>query len=307
MFSIIVPVYNTDAYLRECIDSIVAQSYDQYEVILVDDGSSDSSPQICDDYKEKYDDKIRVIHQTNRGPACARNVGLQCALGKYVLFLDSDDSFQGDDALSVLAGLIVQKDYPDILIPPRNGIQVDGEAGETVLKKMFDNWDNGKGIDIVVWDKVYKREIISTNKLYFIEGFVHEDIYWTPVCIANAGNVNNCPEFINHRIVESSISRSKSERATYNRAYSKINISRITLSYFDRNNIRIMSLYNFLIGVYFGGIREGISITDKTLKNRFLNRLKESDKVFAYMKSSSRYKYRVVGAIYHFLKKMNLP
>lgn len=89
-FSVIVPVYNVQQYLEQCIESVLRQSYTNYEIILVDDGSTDGSTEICDRYVTNYP-FVKVIHQENGGISAARNTGLDCATGKYVLFLDSDD------------------------------------------------------------------------------------------------------------------------------------------------------------------------------------------------------------------------
>lgn len=88
--SVIIPVYNVEDYLERCVESVLRQTYKDYELILVDDGSEDSSGEICDFYSEKYD-MIKVIHKENKGPSHTRNVGIDNALGGYVYFLDSDD------------------------------------------------------------------------------------------------------------------------------------------------------------------------------------------------------------------------
>ena len=88
--SIVIPVFNSEKYLPMCVDSIVKTHSDEYEIILVDDGSTDQSPSICDSYAEKYKN-IKVVHQENCGVATARNVGLDSAQGNYVLFIDNDD------------------------------------------------------------------------------------------------------------------------------------------------------------------------------------------------------------------------
>lgn len=93
--SVIVPVYKTEQYLRTCVDSILHQSYSNLEVILVDDGSPDNCPQICDDYAQR-DERVRVIHQNNAGVAAARNAGLDAACGEYITFVDSDDWIDPD-------------------------------------------------------------------------------------------------------------------------------------------------------------------------------------------------------------------
>ena len=90
LISIIVPVYNVENYLKECIDSILRQEFRDYEIILVDDGSKDDSGKICDEYGKKYS-FISVIHKKNGGLSDARNFGLKIAKGEYILFIDSDD------------------------------------------------------------------------------------------------------------------------------------------------------------------------------------------------------------------------
>ena len=90
LFSIIVPVYKTEQYLEKCIQSILEQNYNNFELILVDDGSPDRCPQICDAY-QKRDARIKVFHKTNGGVSSARNLGLKVATGKYIWFVDSDD------------------------------------------------------------------------------------------------------------------------------------------------------------------------------------------------------------------------
>ena len=93
--SVIVPVYNTEKYLRRCIDSILNQTYEALEVILVDDGSTDGSGAVCDEYAEK-DARVRAIHQKNGGISAARNAGIDAASGQYIAFIDSDDYVTGD-------------------------------------------------------------------------------------------------------------------------------------------------------------------------------------------------------------------
>ncbi len=111
--SVIVPVYNVEKYLARCIDSLLAQSFTDYELILVDDGATDSSGKICDDYAEK-DPRIRVIHKENGGLSDARNKGTQEASGEYIIFIDSDD-FIEENALELLLSLIM-KNFADIAV-----------------------------------------------------------------------------------------------------------------------------------------------------------------------------------------------
>ena len=95
LISVIVPIYNVEPYLRECVDSIVAQNYSNLEILLVDDGSADKCPEICDEYAKK-DNRVKVIHQDNGGLAHARNVGIANSSGDYLTFVDSDDYVSND-------------------------------------------------------------------------------------------------------------------------------------------------------------------------------------------------------------------
>ena len=97
-FSIIVPVYNVEKYLSECIDSILCQTFADFELILVDDGSRDKSGAICDEYAQK-DDRIKVIHKENGGQSDARNIGTATSAGEYIIYIDSDDYICGNNFL----------------------------------------------------------------------------------------------------------------------------------------------------------------------------------------------------------------
>ncbi len=112
LFSVIVPVYNVECYLKQCIDSILAQTYCDFELILVDDGSQDSSGIICDEYAAK-DSRIAVIHKENQGLISARRIGLKNSLGQYICFVDSDD--QISDALLQNASDIISRFSSDVI------------------------------------------------------------------------------------------------------------------------------------------------------------------------------------------------
>ncbi|MGN0502455.1 MAG: glycosyltransferase family 2 protein, partial [Ruminococcus sp.] len=107
-FSVIIPVYNVQKYLDECVDSVLNQTYSNFEIILVDDGSTDRSPRICDCYAKK-DDRIKVIHKENGGLSSARNCGIRAMTGDYVLFLDSDDFWDNKKALDSLSKIIYEE------------------------------------------------------------------------------------------------------------------------------------------------------------------------------------------------------
>ena len=111
-FSIIIPVYNVEKYLIRCVESVQTQTFQDFEVILIDDGSPDNCPQMCDSIANT-DSRIRVIHKTNHGLGLARNTGMEVAEGDYIVFIDSDD-FIHKSALEVINNSIVNNFMPDI-------------------------------------------------------------------------------------------------------------------------------------------------------------------------------------------------
>lgn len=178
--SIIVPVYNTEQFLRKCIDSILSQTYTDWELILVNDGSKDNSGKICDEY-EKTDKRIKVVHKPNGGVSSARNLGLSLAQGEYVCFIDADDwvestyleDFQLDKVKSdfYVSGAsydVYDKVYSQLKYK-RQFCKDIQEIKEQFIAQHLD----GNGYP---WGKIYNAEIICKNKLLFNEALsINED------------------------------------------------------------------------------------------------------------------------------------
>ena len=194
-FSIIVPVYKVEQYLPKCIESILAQNYPYFELLLIDDGSPDKCPVICDEYA-LHDSRVKVIHKSNGGLSDARNKGIQVAKGDYLVFIDSDDWIERD-ALDGIAKAIIQYKYPDIIetslieaFPEKNIIHdeniVEYIKSEGFQKKAAVQWIMNFAYD--TWpaqQKIVKTSLIANNNLRFAEGRLHEDNDWTPrICYA---------------------------------------------------------------------------------------------------------------------------
>ena len=175
LISIIVPIYNVDRYLRRCIESIINQTYKNIEIILVDDGSSDSSPEICDKYKEK-DSRIIVIHKENGGLSSARNAGLEVAKGTLIGFVDSDDYIASDMYEKLKANM--DKYSSDIsacqfCFNYKHSKRVCIVSSKEKLFRGKEKFDNLKYIKGVAWNKLYKREIFK--KIKYPDGKIYED------------------------------------------------------------------------------------------------------------------------------------
>ena len=168
LISVIIPVYNVEKYLKECLDSVINQTHKNIEIILIDDGSTDNSGKICDEYRKK-DDRIIVIHKSNEGLSSARNDGLIHAKGKYIQFIDSDD-YVNRDMLEITYSII--KKYNADVVTFSHYILNDGKAicdcskEEKVLNKMeamkellLDN-----KIRNYSWEKLWKKELFQDIK-----------------------------------------------------------------------------------------------------------------------------------------------
>lgn len=187
-FSIVVPVYNVEKYLRECIDSILSQTFTDFELILVDDGSKDNSPLICDEYAQK-DGRIKVIHKQNGGLSDARNVGTNEAKGSYIVYIDSDDYYCDNDFLTKLHQKAYETDADVIAYKFKKYLEVKNEFVECTFNcPDFNKKESlAKRIDYLVkqdafycsaWSKSFKRSIVSENNIEFEKGLLGEDQEW---------------------------------------------------------------------------------------------------------------------------------
>lgn len=184
LISVIVPVYNVEKYLYRCLDSVVAQTYQNLEIICVDDGSVDDSGKICDQYAVR-DARIRVIHEKNQGLSAARNKGLEAAKGEYIAFVDSDDYILEDMYKKMLDKLLDynvdlcvcqwQYEFSDgrqvikkqNIDPTIYGRKTSLELARFLYKGNYEN-----GVVVAAWNKLYHRTLLDTIRF---EGRIHED------------------------------------------------------------------------------------------------------------------------------------
>ena len=189
--SVIVSIYNIQEYLQKAVDSILDQSLKQLEIILVDDGSTDDSGKICDDYAAK-DGRIKVIHQKNRGLSGARNAGIEAACGEYIAFVDGDDWIDPNMYEDMLKAM--QKNDAPLAIcnykeVSHTGVK-DSSTDEVVVwegreaLKVFVEEDERYQIQNAAWNKLYTRELLGD--LRFPEGKLFEDIVYTTRLIASS-------------------------------------------------------------------------------------------------------------------------
>lgn len=187
-FSIIIPVYDVEKYLAECIDSILGQTFEDYEIILVDDGSTDDSGRICDMYAET-NSKINVIHQENQGLSQARNTGAVAAAGRYIIFLDSDDFILNYNFLRKLYECIL-KTNPDLVQYKYQKYDDTNKTLDSCLYQFPDMDTTGDFAPLVsklveedsylgmAWNKCIRKSILSEHNVRFEPKLLSEDIDW---------------------------------------------------------------------------------------------------------------------------------
>ena len=209
--SIIIPVYNVAEYLPKCLDSILTQTLSDIEIICINDGSTDNSGDILQNYATK-DNRIKIIKQNNQGISAARNAGLKIVQSEYVMFVDSDDYIAPDMAEKLYRTM--ETDKPDVVICSAECVNLlpkdaspDVIEWQSWLQPWFDEYVKPTGIyDVpktikhefisVVWNKLYKTDIIKNYKIEFPLGLIEEDEYWLWAYMIHCKKY----EFINERL-----------------------------------------------------------------------------------------------------------
>lgn len=193
LISVIVPIYNVEKYLDRCVESIVNQTYKKLEIILVDDGSPDNCPQMCESWAEK-DKRIKVVHKENGGLSDARNAGMPFATGEIISFIDSDDWIELDMFEKMLNRM--QKDNSDIVSCGVKWVEEDGSLirdvtseneildNKTAMKELL----NDSKLKQHVWNKIYKYDMIKN--IPFEKGKYHEDVFWSYQIVGIAKKVS---------------------------------------------------------------------------------------------------------------------
>lgn len=226
LISVIIPVYNVEQYLRECIDSVLKQTYKNFEVILIDDGSTDKSGEICDEYVAK-DRRVSVTHKENGGLSVARNTGYSLAKGEYIYFLDSDD-------------WILQETLEELIVTAKNenadfvfcdsASFIDGEENTKIEQryirkhsyktdvgqKVFAQLQVNKEYHSAVPLMLFKTKFLKEKNISFLQGILYEDILYTYEVFNKASRVaQNSKVFYQRRYRSNSIMTSKKKKKNF--------------------------------------------------------------------------------------------
>lgn len=257
LVSVIIPVYNVEQYLKACLDTVVAQDYSDFEVICVNDGSTDGSSSILNEYVTKYSN-ISIINQENKGLSAARNAGIRAAKGDYIFFLDSDDWIERG-TLKILA----EKQKGEDLLCFNGRRYFDDGTTETpdtgIVEDRLTGWEYYNKYALVSRKfhfvctvlRLYRREYLLNNSLFFEEGIYHEDNLFTPIACYYSKSVKVIPDVLYvYRIREGSITQT----ANVQRLFDMITVANKLSDFFiPISELDKSQLYREIAGEYFKG------------------------------------------------------
>lgn len=214
-FSIVVPVYNVEDYLEQCLESLQAQDFQDFEAVCVNDGSTDNSRRILAEWEERFP-QMKVIDRENGGLSAARNTGLKASTGEYVVFVDSDDWVEP----TMLSRLADETNGEDMVCFACQ--RTDNEKFDVMKREQGNGWDyfNRHALEhrevafVCVWQRCYRRQFLLDNDLWFREGILHEDNQFTPRVCLKAQNIKVIPDVLyNYRIRPGSIMTTRGLRS----------------------------------------------------------------------------------------------
>lgn len=266
--SIIVPIYNVEKYLERCINSLIGQTLDDIQIILVNDGSTDSSGKIAKEYAIKHQDKIMYLEKENGGLSDARNYGLPYATGEYIAFLDSDD-YIDKEAYKAMYDKAKQEnaDYLecDFIWEYPNKLKEDKRVDYKNKKEML------AFVRVVAWNKLIKREVIEKNKLEFPKGLRYEDVEFTYKLIPHLNKVSYIDKcFIHYTQRENSIANVQNARTS-----EIFTILDNVISYYKENEFykeyEDELEYNYARYLLCSSLKRICKIQDKETRTRLIN------------------------------------
>ncbi|TFE01706.1 glycosyltransferase family 2 protein [Jeotgalibacillus salarius] len=295
--SVIIPVYNVEKYLDECIKSVLKQDYHDMEILLINDGSTDNSLNICREYEQAYA-SVRVIDQPNKGLSGARNTGILEAKGKYLIFLDSDD-YWGMNFMSELADRVIENPGLDYVFfrfkfyhqkknkfdepyYPLLRKKVKGKKGMEGLAYILEEM---KHYNWFAWCGLVKRSFLLEHRLFFIEKVKYEDVFWTPNIFLNAEQIDfyDAPVYV-YRLeregqITSNLSFKNLSDSLTSAVYWNDQVEKENVSAALKEKLLINTTNRYFYALYFAGFlseKEQAELIQMLKNHRHLTRYRSS-------------------------------
>ena len=267
--SVIVPIYNVEKYLSRCIESLVNQTLQDIQIILVNDGSTDNSGKIAKEYAKKYPEKIIYLEKENGGLSDARNYGIPHATGEYIAFLDSDDYIE-KNAYEEMYNKAVEEDSDyvecDFLWEYQNKIKKDTRIEYNNKQEMMAN------VRVVAWNKLIRRNIIEENNICFPKGLRYEDVEFTYKLIPHLNKISYINQYFVHYVQRNnSIANVQNERTA-----EIFTILDNVIEYYKQNNLyeqyKTEIEYNYARYLLCSSLKRMCKISDKAKRKELLNK-----------------------------------
>ena len=307
-FSVILPIYKVEKYLAECVDSILNQSFNDFEVILVDDGSPDASGAMCDEYAKK-DARVKVIHKKNGGQSAARNDGFKIAIGEYIIFIDSDDYITDNDFLKEIDIKICEtgsdivlykfsKFYDSTRKMDAPAFSLDFVSGINDSDKLLYELVQRDAYYGMAWIKAYRREAAVNAGVLFDEGLICEDMDWYFNLILNSSGISAIDKsFIAYRQREGSVTATLKIKTLTDFIFTLEKWHEIIKSA-DMTGVKRQALLGALAKYYSNLLIVYMRIKDKE-KKKYKKRIKALSELLNYSISSRpmqiRKYYKILG------------
>ena len=312
--SIIVPVYNVESWLNKCIDSLLDETYEDIEILLIDDGSTDKSGEICDKYALK-NKKIKVFHNKNQGLSYSSNFGIENATGKYVMFVDSDDYISDKKIVEKFIN-ILNDEKSDFIYTSycRFNDGKDDEITEILSIDIEKNEiKNKSGIDILAllieknnyhhaaYLKICNRKFLIDNNLFFKEGIYHEDAEWSPKLFYYSKKISIYSEpYYMRRMRENSIITTTNEKSIVKKINDRLTVAYDLIKFFNTlpegNTKKI--IINDLIRMYWGDLMLITNLKSEENINNCCDVVKETRRI---LKSGEERKYKLGNTLMNVL------
>ena len=315
--SLITPVYNIERLIGKTIESALEQTFTDWEMILVDDGSPDNAGKICDVYKEK-DSRIQVIHKANAGLAAARNTGIQACHGKYFLIFEGSDLLVSPNTLQEIHDDIADKNI-DIYFARLQDMLETGwevtnvqkeycvsglytEGGKNLFVKLYDNEDTLALSSPV--NKVFKTSFVKDNNLWFYEGIYHDDDEWLPRAISLSQN-----SFFTNRIIYNALTwdgcfgQMASDRSLTRKACDKMLIAEhccedIDERFSEKNTPFKKKYYEYYVRMYIDGVVALNHVKDEECREKINNIIAEHKRALSFARFCDSSNLRLLNFVY---------
>lgn len=297
--SVIVPIYKVEDYLKRCVDSILNQTYKNLEVILVDDGSPDTCPALCDQYVST-DTRVKVIHKENGGLSDARNAGVKVSTGEYIIFIDSDD-FIDSNMIELMYHQAKQKNADMVVMTHRyegkpetesfsyrTSMQIESLSGVEALRLMLSR------IGWTAWGKLIKRKIAL--QFDFIKGKLYEDMDYIPKVTLASSTVVVMLSGLYHYVIRNDSIMGKTENVT---KVDYIELSNSTINYISKSNLNSSekkSLIAWMFILFYRTYCNQYLSTDELSRNIFIKYSKKyivRNLKFIIFNNTLPYKYKI--------------